>query len=200
MDHHDVKNFQTIDSLISLGDVVVDVGACHGTYTSFFTRKLGATGKIYSIELMPNVFQNLEMRFGHFHNIEFINAAVSDKIGTEDLYATEANEMNNIVGKLGIKVGEVRSITLDQILDQHDRVSLIKIDVEGAELKVLNGMPNTLKKVDTILLEAHLDEDWPEIRKILIEDNGFECYNIEKDEAVNMTSPRPYQLLCRRKT
>ena len=200
MDHHDVKNFQTIDDLISLGDVVVDVGACHGTYTSFFARKLGATGRIYSIELMPNVFQNLEMRFGHFHNIEFINAAVSDKIGIEDLYATEANEMNNIVGKLGIKVGEVRSITLDQILSQHDQVSLIKIDVEGAELKVLNGMPNTLKKVETILLEVHLDEDWPEIRKILIEDNGFECYNIEKDEAVTINSPRPYQLLCRRKT
>lgn len=200
MDHHDAKNFQTIDSLINLGDIVVDVGACHGTYTSFFARKLGATGRIYSIELMPNVFANLEMRFGHHQNIEFVNAAASDHVGMEDLFISGASEMNNITGAVGQKAGEIRSITLDYLLEQHEEISLIKIDVEGAEGKVLNGMTETMKKTKSLLIEVHFDEDWPEIRKILIEDNGFECYNIEKDEAVTMNSPRPYQLLCRRET
>jgi hypothetical protein len=140
------------------------------------------------------------MRFGHHQNIEFVNAAVSDNVGMEDLFISGASEMNNITGAVGQKAGEIRSITLDYLLEQHEEISLIKIDVEGAEEKVLNGMTETMKKTKSLLIEVHFDEDWPEIRKILIEDNGFECYNIEKDEVVTINSPRPYQLLCRRKT
>lgn len=200
MDHHDIKNFNTLNklSLINLGDTVVDVGACHGDYTSFFLRCLGATGKVYSIELMPQTYSFLEMRFGHFKNVEFINAAVSDKTGIEDVYVSDTNETNNIIGGYGQKVGEIRSITLDELLLNEKEISLIKIDVEGAELKVLKGMADVLKKTNTILLEVHYDDIWPEIRKILLEDNGFDCYNVESDEKLTMSSNRPYQCLCRK--
>jgi FkbM family methyltransferase len=200
MDHHDIKNFNLIKqlSLINLGDTVVDVGACHGAYTSFFVDQLGATGKVYCIELMPQTYTRLEMRFGHFKNVEFINAAVSDKTGREPIYATDASEMNNIVGIYGHKVGEVVAITLDELLFNEKEISLIKIDVEGAELKVLQGMKDAIKRTNAILLEVHHDDIWPEIRKILIEDNGFSCYNIEMDTEISMSSQRPYQCLCRR--
>lgn len=205
MDHHDVKNFELLrdESLIKLGDVVVDVGACYGGYTSFFSSILGGTGKIYCVELFPQNFQNLEMRFGHFKNIEFINAAISDSIGTESVYIGDSSEAHNIIGHStshvpNVKVGEIKSTTLDEMLKDEVEVGLIKIDVEGAELKVLNGMTNVIKRTKAILIENHLDEIWPEIRKILIEDNGFSCYNIEKDENVTINSERPYQCLCRR--
>tara|TARA_R110002051_G_C8695941_1_gene493710 strand:+ start:705 stop:1322 length:618 start_codon:yes stop_codon:yes gene_type:complete len=205
MDHHDAKNFELMrkESLIELGDVVVDVGACHGGYTSFFSSMLGNTGKIYCVELFPPNFQRLEMRFGHFKNIEFINAAVSDNVGTESLYAGDSSEAHNIIGYntshvQNAKVGEIKSITLDEMLKDEVEIGLIKIDVEGAELKVLHGMTDVMKKTRSILIENHLDEIWPEIRKILIEDNGFSCYNIEKDEDVIINSERPYQCLCRR--
>ena len=96
------------------------------------------------------------------------------------------------------KVGEINSITLDELLKDEKEISLIKIDVEGAELKVLHGMKEVIKRTKSILIENHLDEIWPEIRKILIEDNGFKCYNIETEESVDMNSKRPYQCLCRR--
>jgi|TARA_R110000744_G_scaffold15534_3_gene43205 FkbM family methyltransferase len=202
MDHHDDKNFQLIHgkSLIKLGDTVVDVGACEGLYTNFFNQLLGATGSIYCIELMPQMFSYLEMRFGHMENVHFINAAVSDKNGTETIYACEDNEMHNILGQAGVKVGDINSITLDELLKNEEEVSFIKIDVEGAELKVLHGMKDVIKRTKTILIENHFDEHWPEIRKILIEDNGFSCYNIEKDENVTINSERPYQCLCRRES
>lgn len=200
MDHHDVKNFKLIKdlNLINFGDTVVDVGACNGDYTSFFVHCLGATGKIYSIELMPQVYSYLEMRFGNFKNIQFINAAVSDKTDIEDIYAADTNQMNNITGKYGQKIGEIRSITLDELLVNEQEISLIKIDVEGAELKVLHGAKNILKKTKTLLLEVHQDDIWPEIRKILLEDNAFECYNVETDEKITKSSTTPYQCLCRR--
>ena len=205
MDHHDIKNMQTIRelNLIGLGDVVVDVGANVGVYTACFARHLGATGKIYSIELHPQTFMNLEMRFGHLENIELRNEAISDKTGIESFYAGSSSEVHNIVGhdmeyNPNVKIGEVKSITLDDLLKDEEEIGLIKIDVEGAEGKVLNGMRNVAKKTKAIMIENHLDEHWPEIRKILLEDFGFSCYNIENGDELNMESKRAYQCLCRR--
>ena len=205
MDHHDIKNMKVIRELdlIKLGDTVVDVGANVGAYTSFMLQQLGATGKVYSIELYPHTFSNLEMRFGHHKNIEVLNAAISDTNGTESYYAGENSEVHNILGhdtsyQANVKIGEIKSITLDELLKDEEEVSLIKIDVEGAELKVLNGMKNVAKRTRAVLIENHLDEDWPKIRTILIEDFGFSCYNVEQEEDVDINSPRPYQCLCQR--
>ena len=76
---------------------------------------------------------------------------------------------------------------------------MIKIDVEGAEGRVLKGMKEVAKRTEYLLLENHFDEDWEEIREILIEEYDFTCYNIETDTLINMTSKRPYQCLCMRK-
>ena len=59
-------------------------------------------------------------------------------------------------------------------------------------------MKNVAQRTRTVLIENHLDEDWSEIRTILIEDFGFSCYDVGKEEAVNINSPRPYQCLCQR--
>ena len=199
-DHHDQTNWNllTDNDVISLGDTVVDVGSCKGTYISMFSSILGATGKIYAVEVFPPNYQHIEMRFGHMENIEFYNLAVSDKDGIEPIYMNQSDEMCGILKKNGNKIGQVQSITLDTLLKDEKEISLIKIDVEGAELRVLYGMKETMKKTKCILLECHYDEDWPEIRKILVEENGFNCYNVEKRQTVTESSPRPYQCFCRR--
>ena len=200
-DQHDQANWSLLvnNEVLSLGDTVVDIGSCHGTYLSMFCSILGATGKIYSFEIFPPNFNHIEMRFGHWPNIEFFNKAVSDRDGFESIHAHEQTEMCGILEKNGAKIGQIESVTLDTCLKDEKEISLIKIDVEGAELNVLRGATDTLKKTNSILIECHYDEDWPEIRNILLEENGFECYNVERREIVDETSPRPYQCFCRRK-
>lgn len=199
MDHHDSKNFHFIKNLVKPGDIFVDVGACHGIYTGFILNNFGSSVNIYTIELMQETFNKLENRFSSFKNVTLINAAVSDKDGVEDLYSCDTPERNNILGKFGSKASEVKSIKLDTLLADQEEISLIKIDVEGAEKKVLDGMKETMKKTKAMLLEVHFIEDWPEIRKVLIEENGFSCYNIETDEIVTMDYDKlPYQCLCRK--
>ena len=202
----DERNLRLIKELelLKLGDVAVDVGANAGSYTTYFSAWRGATGRIYSIEIMPNLYNFLEMTYGHLENTKFINAAISDTNGIESVYDGGSFEACNIVGyssdgRPNHKIGEIRSITLDTLLQNEPEIALIKIDVEGAELKVLKGMTETVKKTDAILIEIHFDEDWPEIRKILLEDFNLLCYNVGKEEEVTMDSPRAYQCLCRRK-
>ena len=200
-DLHDQNNWNllTNNDVISLGDVVVDVGACQGTYLYMFLGILGATGKIHAIEMMPHNYKSIEFRFGHFPNVQFHNVAISDKNGIEPMYLAEGqNEMCGILEHNGTKIGQINSVTLDELLKDEDDISLIKIDVEGAELKVINGMKDVMKRTKSLMIECHDDEIWPEIRRILIEENGFSCYNIEKREIITETSDRAYQCFCRR--
>ena len=201
VDPHDQRNWSLLlnNNVISLGDTVVDVGGHHGVYTHMFSSLLGATGKVHVFEIFPPSFRYLEMRFGHCPNVFFHNAAVSDRDGFESIHVAENNEMCGILEKNGQKIAQIESVTLDTFLADEDGVSLIKIDVEGAELNVLRGAKETLKKTDSLLLECHFDEDWPEIRNILLEENQFECYNVDRREVVDATSSRPYQCFCRRK-
>lgn len=200
LDHHDQNNWTllTNNDVISLGDVVVDVGACLGTYLHMFCGILGATGKIYAVEMMPQNYSSIELRFGHLPNIEFHNVAISDKNGMEPMYLADSSETCGILESNGTEIGKITSVTLDELLKDENEISLIKIDVEGAELKVLKGMKEVIKRTKSLMIECHNNEIWPEIRRILIEENGFSCYNVEKREIVTKTSDRAYQCFCRR--
>tara|TARA_B100002019_G_scaffold27567_1_gene21458 strand:- start:9714 stop:10337 length:624 start_codon:yes stop_codon:yes gene_type:complete len=206
MDHHDLKNMRTLDRLncVQPHDVVVDVGACDGTYIRYFGKKLLGTGKIYCVELSKSNYSHLVRTFFGQPNILGVNAAISDENGTLQFYKGDTPEQFNIVGhdtshnKQEV-AGVVPCVRLDTLLADEPKIKIVKIDVEGAEAKVLKGMKGIVSNVECILLENHFDEDWPEIRKILIEDYGFTCYNMETDEKLDMESPRPYQCLCQRK-
>ena len=206
MDHHDLKNMRYLDSIscLSTGDVVVDVGACDGTYTNYFFHKVKDTGKIYAFELNHMNCYHLQKTFRGANNVEIIYSAISDECGELPFYAGSSKEEWNIVGhntsfETQDMIGKIKSTTLNEELKDEPKIKLVKIDVEGAELKVLKGMSEVVGRVDYILLENHFDEDWPEIRKIILEDYGFSCYNIETESEVTIDSPRPYQCLCKRK-
>jgi FkbM family methyltransferase len=206
MDQHDYKNMVLLDRIkcISRGDVLVDVGACRGTYTRFFANRLMHTGKLYCLELSPINFKRLQKDFSNHKNIEFVNAAISDLDGSLPYYEGHTSETHNILGHdtgflKNQEAGTIQSITLDTLLKDEKYIKMIKIDVEGAEGRVLKGMKEVAKRTEYLLLENHFDEDWEEIREILIEEYDFTCYNIETDALIDMTSKRPYQCLCTRK-
>ena len=205
MDNHDVINMQTIHNLqlIKPNDVVVDVGANVGNYTYFFATMLQNTGKIYSFELHPHTYIDLKERFKKCPNIEIINKAISDRQDLISYYKGNASETHNILGhdmqfNPNEELGKIQADTLDNLLQDEESIAMIKIDVEGAEPQVLNGMRKIAHKTKSILIENHLDEFWPETKKILIEDFGFSCYNMGTQEAININSPRCYQCLCQK--
>ncbi len=201
--HDDQKNVTLINKLdlLKLGETAVDVGANNGDYTSFFASKLGATGKIYSIEILPFTFSHLKNRFSKHNNVTLINMAISDSDGTESIYAGSSTETVNITG-FGTtidpvyKVGDIQSVKLDTLLRDEDEIAIMKIDVEGAELKVLEGMREIASKTKALLIECHFHDDWPKIKNILLDDFGFQCYNVGREEHIDHDSPMPYQCLC----
>lgn len=200
MDHHDKKNINFISDKIYNAEILVDVGAFIGDYTDFFLKKIGENGKVYSFELNRNNFNHLFNKFKNLHNVFIFNMAVSDI--NENISFYGSNQTSNILGydvnfNNSTHMGYVESIRLDKIFSGETRINLIKIDVEGAEIKVLNGMSGIIDRVDSILLECHLDRDWDELKKIIFEEYKLKCLNVVTEEIVdNSTNKRPYQLYC----
>ena len=145
MDSNDLKVMSKISNLINVEDILVDIGANNGLYTEFFNNKTNGTGKIYSVELHPNTFKGLEEKFKINNNILVFNNAICDKNEMIDFYAGNDSCTNNIIGhdmsfKPNQKIGQIQGITLDELLKNENKIKLIKIDVEGAELSVLKDI------------------------------------------------------------
>lgn len=142
----------------------VDVGAHLGYYT-LLVSKLMPEGIIYAFEMDKVSYDLLEknLKLNGCKNVFSYNAAVTDLEGMVS-YAGDANSPNPALSlnvnneKVTTKqMKAVQGVTLDKFF--HDKKiipDVIKIDVEGAELKVLSGMQNLLDKNNIrLFVEIH---------------------------------------------
>jgi FkbM family methyltransferase len=129
--------------------VIIDVGANVGFFTLQFASWAAEGGKVIAIEPEATNFARLEkaiVRAGFGAVVETVNAAAGDMIGEALL---EINPLHPGDHKLGLKGTPVAMTTIDDLLSARGwpEVSLIKIDVQGAEARVLAGARETLNKV-----------------------------------------------------
>lgn len=203
MDSNDLKNFDFLRPFINEGDVLVDIGANYGDYTNFFNICLNGTGKIYSVELHPDTYNVLNSKFSQQKNIIVLNNGVSNTNEPIPFYKGVDAWTNNIIGhdtsfRVNEKIGDIQGIRLDTLLKEEETIKVLKIDVEGAENLVLEGMEGVYKRIQYMLLECHLDEDWVGIRDILLNKYKFKCINIANNQEINNESGRAYQCFCKR--
>jgi len=198
----DSKVFDFIKSYIHQGDTVIDIGAHHGKYTSFFLQLVSGGGMVYSYEINPKSFYTLDNKFAHNDNVITNQIAVSDIDGTENYYSSPnfrsygvnivGHDVDHVEGKL---LGNVKSVRLDSVLK--GKIDFIKIDVEGAELKVLKGMKGIIEDVHYLLIECHLNGQWAELRNLLIYEYHLKCSDIlTKLPITEFTKKRSYQVFC----
>ncbi len=163
-----------------IGDTVIDVGAAFGFYTILASKRVGQQGKVVAIEPQPDSFEmlNRNIRLNKLTNTRTLNYAVSSKKATLKLYSTYSVIQERARQSLQSYI-EVRADTLDNLL-RHvgiDLVNWIKIDVEGAEYKVLTGAKEILSanKPISILVEIHGKDTYGPVIELLKSNN----FNIE---------------------
>lgn len=149
-------------SMLSPGDVFIDAGANIGIYTVLASRLVGPTGLVICIEMMPDTDDRLEfhIRMNGLQNVKVFRRALSDVSGQvirasvqEGKYgqATIAADLERF--GLGHTI-DVETITLDDVTHDVERVRLMKIDVEGAELTALRGAVQLLQKLQALIYES----------------------------------------------
>ncbi len=151
-----------VEGELKEGDVVLDIGANIGYYTILAARRVGPGGRVFAFEPDPRNFALLQknLRANRCANVHVERKAVSDCTGTIMLYLDELNKGDHAIydvgGRRSIEVGAVRLD--DYFSDYTGKIDLIKIDVQGAEGRVLRGMPGLLEKNKQVRI---ITEFWP---------------------------------------
>jgi len=189
------EQIEFFKSVLKNGDVVLDLGAFQGDYALIAARKVGEHGKVYAFEPDPERYKFLlkNIKLNSFTNIEALQLACSDQDGYVE-FAERDLMLNSILKDYGIHEPnpiKVKSTTLDSFIRSKNIIpTVIKIDIEGAELVALEGMKRILEEHPVIFLELHptlLPSHQLGIEKIIkiLADNNFLIYDWEKKSLIN---------------
>jgi FkbM family methyltransferase len=146
---------------VTAGQTLLDVGAHKGAYSYWMLRATGRQGRVVSFEPQPRLadyLMGVREMFG-WRNWQIETCGVSDHRGTSTLRVPSGGTSPgaSLEDKVDVADGDVltvRLVTLDDYIGTA-RVGLMKIDVEGHELAVLNGARRLLERDrPAILLEC----------------------------------------------
>jgi len=160
---YEASEIATVVALAKPGSTTIDVGANVGMYTVALATRIGAAGKVLAFEPVPQTSRRLRanIALNGLANVEVFEAAAGECPGFADLQLANDSAYASIAGvKQGRAIGKrlsVRVTPLDEVWNGHQRpvVSFCKIDVEGAELSVLEGAKEMLAECrPALLLEA----------------------------------------------
>jgi FkbM family methyltransferase len=131
----------------------VDVGANVGYFTLIAARLL-KNGGVVAIEPFPSIYKTLEanLQLNNINNVRLIPRAASDvDQNIQMFYGDPINEgaTTSVAGKFKNEPVIVRGEPLSNLLTEQEikSIRLIKIDVEGAEYSVIQGMRQIIQKL-----------------------------------------------------
>tara|TARA_B100001250_G_C19780270_1_gene781542 strand:+ start:1022 stop:1846 length:825 start_codon:yes stop_codon:yes gene_type:complete len=193
-----------IESILQDGDIAIDVGANFGLYSYHLSNAVGNKGSVYSFEPIPYTFRILKRVISIFKlkNVKLINKGCADKNGTIDFsIPLQKNgtisaglafiDMDKRDREIRLKKSTYSSYTtqkseiikIDDYLKDLNKLSFIKVDVEGADLLVLKGAINNIKKFKPIIM-------------IEIEDRYIDSYNISREDIKSFFDKLDYEIFC----
>ena len=173
------------------GDVVFDIGAGIGAEALLFSRLVGSSGRVVSVEAHPRTYRRLVdlCAANALDNVTTLNAAVSDSDGELTISDTAHHMRNAVSGAAdGIRVPSRRLDSVARELGV-DHIDLLKMNIEGAEREALLGMGALLDATRHVCISCHdflLDELRTKafVRELLLQ-HGFDVTT--RDEA-----PQPW--------
>ena len=153
---------ETLQNEVKEGESVLDIGANIGYYALMEARLVGPYGKVYAVEPVPYNMQSLEKNIGlnDYSNIETFQQAIGQYDGILPLYISDHPNWcsfypsGNVVGQVDVSVS-----SLDSFLKDKRQPSMIRMDVEGYEYEIANGMHSLFESNVPLrlLVEFHPD-------------------------------------------
>ena len=139
--------------------LVVDIGAFDADSTIFFARQL-SNNKILGFEPNPSPFHKGVENAKDYKNITLFNLGLSDHVGemafhlTKDPVSSSLFSIKESKEILYSHTIQIKVTTLDEFFRDKGDILLMKLDVQGAELKILLEGKETLRKTKLVLTEV----------------------------------------------
>jgi len=167
---HEAETVQQIDRLVRPGMTVLDVGAHVGYYSRRCARLVGESGRVIAFEPHPRTFRVLSHNVNGCGNVTSLQLALAETEGTAELHdylimsasgslhydqamielqrsqLTTSDVAPRIAHDFPVQTFTVRTMPADACLSEMgvERVDVVKMDIEGAEISALRGMRHTL--------------------------------------------------------
>jgi FkbM family methyltransferase len=160
----DIGELRFLWNFLRPGMVVFDIGAHHGVYAVLAAKRVGARGRVVAFEPSPVECRRLRLHLwmNRISSVKVESVALSSTTGQAEFFRV----LEGYKGRSGLRFPrfpdrpspvqamQVSVTTLDEYINQQhfERVDLMKIDAEGAELEILRGSSRLLSTVRPIAL------------------------------------------------
>lgn len=140
--------------------IIFDCGANVG-FPALFFKKEYPESKIICFEPSPNSYKILKanIRENNVTNIELFNVALTDYDGTIDFYVNDDYDLvsGTLVERSSGIIYECSAKKLSSYIKEYERIDLLKMDIEGAEMNVIKELEkeNQLIKINQLIIEFH---------------------------------------------
>jgi FkbM family methyltransferase len=143
--------------------VVLDIGANVGDFTH---ACLDLGFSVVAVEPHPNALVYLRKRMGKNHNVEILPVGVSDAAGKKTLYTHPDHLFDPVATSISASIisekfhtkensFEINVVTLDNLFESNMEFQIVKIDIEGAEMFLIDSIIRNSSKIKNLLIEKH---------------------------------------------
>jgi FkbM family methyltransferase len=154
---YEIAESRQMATLVHPQSVFFDIGAQAGYHTLIASDLVGPAGQVFAFEPAPRNVSHIRrhLALNHISNVSVVESAVADRDGTMcfDEGSSLVSGHLSDTGPLSVRV---LSLDCEIIRGNLPEPDFIKIDVEGAELKVLQGAVELLlRRHPTLFIETH---------------------------------------------
>ena len=163
---HDVPELRLLWKILKPGMVFFDVGAFHGIYSVVAAKRLGMDGQVVAFEPSLEARRRLELhlRWNGIRNARVEGRAISSKSSESTFFQvisgdTTRNGLRPPSSTDVVTPLSIQTVSLDQYVSEAGlrRIDVVKLDVEGGELDVLQGATKVLNEFRPIFICEVLD-------------------------------------------
>ena len=179
--HYEIEKQDWVHRLVKPGMNVLDVGANAGFYTLAFSRLVGSAGHVWAFEPFAqnasNILRHLELN--ETKNVTLIQSAVASESGLSGFHIGS----NNAMGAISESGADylVPTVTLDALVESGNFPipDVIKMDVEGAESRVLDGAMKLLASRKTSFLIALHGHQQMQLCLTRLQQSGYRVFQLD---------------------
>jgi len=163
----------------------VDAGAHRGSWTQALLDVFHP-GRVIAVECEPRLVEQLRATLAPFPNVRIVNSALAGNNGTASFYQLRhpagssllkpnAQIIREVEAHSWDVIGEanVTKITYDELVKDEPEISVLKLDIQGAERDVLANSEDGLRKTKSIIMEVNFmehyeaDAGFPELHELM---------------------------------
>jgi FkbM family methyltransferase len=187
---------QYLPNLIAPGDTCIDCGANQGVYAMYLASLSGKEGRVIAVEPQEYAAKRIRLSaiYNGFERVEVVPAAISSAPGFADFGISDelvSAGLNQTAGR----IVRVPTVSIDSLAEKFglDRISFIKLDVEGAELDALVGGRSIIARDKPAIMFELLDDPFSERANGIwreLTSSGYRIYRPKSGSLVDVTDER----------